>query len=350
MPLGNPVTQTFTIPSGINNATEITFNLNLPGAVTLLPGSQITLTVTNATDRRNRRIMVVPVASGNYSRVDLNARSVISIQSIAAFDAPYPGGVEPVNFTPGAVAYLRTIVSDPFGSFDIERALIDLVNPSRVTVISEDLMPEVFDSGAATKVFEYAFTIPASGDGTWTARVRAHEGTEAIVNDVAQSTFIVGLAQPDILFLKTASTLNDPFNGATDPKAIPGAEIIYTLRATNQGAGSTDADSVVITEPLPTNTALFVGDIDGPDSGPVLFVDGTTPSGLTYSFIELDDATDDVAFSNNGGASYVYEPQPDADGFDANVTHMQIYPKGGFSGAVGGNTPSFEVHFKVRIQ
>jgi uncharacterized repeat protein (TIGR01451 family) len=161
-------------------------------------------------------------------------------------------------------------------------------------------------------------------------------------------------AVPDIVLVKSVQTFSDPFNGQTNPKAIPGAVMLYTIAATNQGVGSIDADSVVITDPIPANTVLFVGDIDGPGpaTGPVLFTDGTSPdeSGLSYTFISLGSMADDVAFSNNGGSSYGYVPMPDADGFDANVTHMQITLKGIFNGTSGGNSPRFEIRLKVGVE
>jgi uncharacterized repeat protein (TIGR01451 family) len=165
---------------------------------------------------------------------------------------------------------------------------------------------------------------------------------------------MVELPRPDILLVKSVQTFSDPYNGESNPKAIPGAVVIYTIAVSNQGSGSADADSVSITDSIPTNTSLFVGDIDGPGpaSGPVLFTDGITPnqSGLTYTFLNLDNTSDDVAFSNNGGSSFIYEPQPDAQGFDSNVTHIQISPKGIFNGTSGGNTPSFEIRLKMGLQ
>jgi hypothetical protein len=129
--------------------------------------------------------------------------------------------------------------------------------------------------------------------------------------------------------------------------------MLYTITATNQGDGATDADTVFITDPIPANTALFVGDIDGPGpaAGPVLFTDGTPPedSGLSYTFIAIDDLTDDVAFSIDG-TNYDYIPAPDAGGFDANITHMRVNPKGTFNAASGGDIPTFAVKFKVRVE
>jgi len=158
---------------------------------------------------------------------------------------------------------------------------------------------------------------------------------------------------PDVILLKSVVTFSDPVNNKTNPKAIPGAVMFYTVAASNQGVGATDADTVFITDPIPANTALFVGNIDGtgPATGPVLFTDGTPPddSGLSYTFITLDSGADDVAFSSDGGATYTYEPVPDGNGFDTNVTHLRINPKGSFKAASGGNIPTFDVKFKVRV-
>ena len=113
--------------------------------------------------------------------------------------------------------------------------------------------------------------------------------------------------------------------------------------------GLADADSVVITEPVPANTALRVIDFDGSNAGPVAFVDGTPASGLTYTFVALGDPGDDVEFSNNGGSSYIYTPVADANGVDTTVTHIRIKPKGNFLSSPSGD-PNFEVMLKHIVQ
>ena len=148
---------------------------------------------------------------------------------------------------------------------------------------------------------------------------------------------------PDLLVSKVAQTLTDPINGGANPKAIPGAVVQYTVGVSNQGLGPVDADSLVITDPLPTNTALFV-DTSGGD--PITLVDGAVASGLTYTF-----ATD-VTFSNQvgGGPPYNYVPVPDAQGFDPLVTGFRVNPGGAMNPTVGSNVPSFNILLRVRIQ
>ena len=103
--------------------------------------------------------------------------------------------------------------------------------------------------------------------------------------------------------------LSDPLNNTTNPKSIPGAMQVYTLRITNQGAGSVDNNTVAIVDAVPANTALFVQDLGVAGSGPVAFTNGTPSSALTYTFSGPGNAGDDLEFSNNGGASWVYTPR-----------------------------------------
>jgi hypothetical protein len=94
---------------------------------------------------------------------------------------------------------------------------------------------------------------------------------------------------------------------------------------------------------VPANTDLFVNNLGGAGSGPVAFTALT--SGLTYTFLSLASATDDVSFSNDGGASYLYTPVPNANGVDSAVTHIRINPKGTF-----GVASTFQLLFRVRIE
>jgi uncharacterized repeat protein (TIGR01451 family) len=148
---------------------------------------------------------------------------------------------------------------------------------------------------------------------------------------------------PVLLVSKISQVLSDPINGPTDPKAIPGAIVLYTLGVTNIGLGTVDNDSLVITDVLPANTALFV-DTGGGD--PITFVDGPVASGLSYAY-----ATD-VVFSNQpgGGAPFNFTPIPDAQGFDPAVTGIQVNPTGVMNAAAGGNNPSFNLLIRIRVE
>jgi len=126
--------------------------------------------------------------------------------------------------------------------------------------------------------------------------------------------------------------------------------MLYTVTASNQGLGTVDPDSVVIRDAMPANSGLNLNDIDTPGSGPVLFEDGATASGLTYIFTSLASTTDDLAFSNDGGVTFTYTPVPDVAGYDDQVTHFRVNPGGVFDRSNGGNHPTFSLKFKTRVE
>lgn len=131
-------------------------------------------------------------------------------------------------------------------------------------------------------------------------------------------------------FVKSSQVFSDPINGTTNPKAIPGAFITYTLTVSNLSALPFDLNSVVIIDAVSANTDLFVGSIGGAGSGPVAYANISVLTGLTYTYTFLASATDDVSFSNNGGVSFVYTPVANANGVDPTVTHIRINPEGIF--------------------
>ncbi|MGH8236841.1 MAG: beta strand repeat-containing protein, partial [Steroidobacteraceae bacterium] len=154
---------------------------------------------------------------------------------------------------------------------------------------------------------------------------------------------------PALTHLKSVAVLSDPLNNTTNPKSIPGAMQVYTLRLTNSGSGSADNNTVAIVDAVPANTALFVQDLGVAGSGPVAFTNGAPTSALTYTFSGLGNAGDDLEFSNNSGTSWAYTPVANANGCDPAVTHIRVRPKGTMAAASGAGNPFFEVRFRVRV-
>jgi len=56
---------------------------------------------------------------------------------------------------------------------------------------------------------------------------------------------------------KVASVVSDPFNGTTNPKAIPGAIVEYVVTVANGGAS--DADAVSVTDDIDTDVVFIAG-------------------------------------------------------------------------------------------
>ena len=175
------------------------------------------------------------------------------------------------------------------------------------------------------------------------------------IADVAQIDNLSGVGlgwipvrppQPDLLVLKLVQVIQDPFNGTTNPKAIPGAIAMYTLQVTNTGPGTVDTDSLMVTDPIPSEVALVISDFDVVNPGPAAFVDGTPSSALSYTFISLGSSTDDIEFSSDGGSTWAYTPVDSGNGTDPAVTNVRINPKGTMA---AGGSPSFQLFFKVRV-
>jgi len=158
---------------------------------------------------------------------------------------------------------------------------------------------------------------------------------------------VVTAQYPTLAYQKTVSTLNDPINGTNNPKRIPGAEVLYTIRVTNVGPGTVDSNSMILTDVVPANTEFYA-------TSPITFANSTTPaSGMTWTYTSLSSTTDDLSFSNTaapGPYLYTYTPVPGGDGYDPAITAIRMNPKGTMVGGSGSNNPYVEFQFKVRIK
>lgn len=110
----------------------------------------------------------------------------------------------------------------------------------------------------------------------------------------------------------------------------PGTDLVYTVTFTN--GGDATASTLTVTDPVPPNTDFKVGSVTSSL--------GTT--GLTVV----------VAYSNNGGSTFVYTPVSGgggaAAGYDRNVTNIRWTFSGNLSQTSPNNTGS--VSFSTRIR
>ncbi len=260
------------------------------------------------------------------------------------------------------ISYTVTVQNTGPGPATIVQ-LMDLL-PAGVTFVSATPGQGTYDTasgdwfvgnlppGSAVSLILQASVDAGAGGATITNTVTVDFLSQVdpnVVNDIA-SVDIVPSGLPSLLVVKTASIIEDPYNGTSNPKAIPGGTVRYLIATSNSGAGSVDIDSLTVTDAIPAETALRVADFDGVTPGPVQLVDGTPSSGLSYTFVALTDTGDDVAFSNDGAVTFNYTPAADASGVDTAVTHIRINPKGTFVGNTGSGDPSVQVFFKVVIQ
>ncbi len=310
------------IPITVNGSVQsYTFNIPLAAAppITLTPGSAPVLTVSTS----NEAIRVYTTFGGTPSQVLLNVDTVINVDSVSFFDTAYPGGSVVTSTAPGGTVYIRALVSDPFGSFDITGVSVDITGPSGTTSNS---MTQVQDSGAASAIYEYELSLPAFGsDGTWTAVVTANEGTEATITHQGTASLLVGT--PLLTVLKSASTAT----------ANPGDLITYTIQVINAGTGP--ATAIVLDDAMSPFTALRIA-YDSIDPLPFRLVNA--PGGLTLGT---------PVYSDDGGSTYGYNPLISGGsgapaGHDGSVSHWQLP----MNGLLNGNGAGFSMRYQVIVE
>ncbi len=106
-----------------------------------------------------------------------------------------------------------------------------------------------------------------------------------------------------ITVTKTVKIVSDPFNGAVNPKAIPGAVLEYCIQVTN--SGSTSATNVVVNDSVPANTTFVAGSI---------FAGGSVTAGVCNA----DGTAED---DNNIGAD---ETDPNGGSFSAGTVSTMV--------------------------
>ena len=144
---------------------------------------------------------------------------------------------------------------------------------------------------------------------------------------------------PIITVKKTVETIYDPYNGASNPKAIPGSILEYTITAFNSGPLNADNNTIRLSDMIPDKTKLCVennGDCVLP-----YFTDGSPTSGLTVGTIQ---------YSDNNAANFGYTPVGDGEGTDSSVTHLAAPTFGEFQPMTGTNPPSFSLKFRVMVE
>lgn len=306
-------------------------------------GQSWDLTVSNTSGSGN--ILVSPVVGTNNSYFSLPSVSVINVDSVNSYTATHPAVTTPPAgyYTAGDTVYVRAVVSDPFGSYDISSATVTIKDPSGTAVLTDAVMSEIAAATtAATKTYEYTYVLPAgSAAGSWTTIVSADEGFEGMVSDDGTGAFPVGVTLPSLTFLKLAQVQSDPINGTSSPQSIPGAFVRYSLIVTNSGPGTVD-NNMEIVDPIPANSILFVDDLG--DGSPVLFSDPDVDSGYTAP------QPFSLSYSQKGSCgTYTYTPVS-VGGFDADVCRLRVQMSGIMAGAVVPTTPDFSLTFQVRVE
>jgi len=213
-------------------------------------------------------------------------------------DGVYTAGTDTMTFIDG-------LVSDT-------TATVFIVGNIPVVQVTGDiaayaLLATTHDAGAAGVLGN--LTVQTAGAGTLTGVdvvfadiANANVATDTDRDGEASDRSAYQVAAAAITILKSAATYSDPFNGITNPKAIPGAVMTYTITVAN-AAGGANATNVTITDNLTgmpvTFATQFIDATDTCAAGQGIVVDADGPgAGLGVCNSNLADV-DNGSFAGN---------------------------------------------------
>lgn len=132
--------------------------------------------------------------------------------------------------------------------------------------------------------------------------------------------------------------MSDPYRNTTNPLAIPGAVVRYSVGVSNSGNQAVTNNSIFIFDALPSQ--LSVGTASSPT-----FTQGTPTSGLTFN------AATDICYSNSATtpASFAACTYTPVSAYDPAVRFVCFNPKGSMA-ASSGTPPSFSVTFDAQVK
>ena len=243
---------------------------------------------------------------------------------------PVSGGVQylDINSAAGTITQSITVsapgmisISGWFSVRDFPQALsgliIQLRNSSNVIVASANTSFTASDPIGLWKQARSNY-VPISA-GAYTL--------EVVIPNFANFDLASARFDPPITVSKSSAIFRDPYN-ITNPKAIPGGTVDYTIAVSSPASYALTNNSIAIIDTTPAQLALVV-------SSPPVAQFNAGSSGLSYTYSGLASASDNIDFSNNGGASWSYVPVAGANGSDPAVTDVRIRPSG--SMAPNGN-------------
>ncbi|WP_234036060.1 hypothetical protein [Porphyrobacter sp. YT40] len=216
---------------------------------------------------------VVPGEAGAVITFDVANLSNDTIDAVLAVTQAASGD----DFDVGNV---RIVIDDGNGVYDAgdtEAALIDEIAEDatvRVFVVSDIPLGRANDDLANLTLSATAHEggAPGSQGAVLTATSGANtNGIDTVLADSAGSDDSANdgifstrggysVTAATLTVTKTNRVLQDPVNGSTNPKAIPGAEVEYCVAVSN-AAGSALATNIVVTDVVPADLTIVAGSI-----------------------------------------------------------------------------------------
>jgi uncharacterized repeat protein (TIGR01451 family) len=235
-------TATFVVDDKVNLTVT-----NNAGA-TVVPGSTdqvLAFTLQNTGNKTHGYSLAASLGGGITMNNVRIYRDVNGDGNLDVGDTLYAGGTNAGDLAPDATMRLLIVSDTPAGATNGQVSNYNLVattlNAGTTTVTAHD-NAIVDDKDTQQVVFaDAAGPADAVRDGR-------HSAT---------GTYTVSTAT--LTVTKTSTVVSDPFNGAVNPKRIPGAVVRYSIVVTNSGAAN--ATNVVVRDAIPANTTYAASTI-----------------------------------------------------------------------------------------
>jgi uncharacterized repeat protein (TIGR01451 family) len=259
------------------------------GSANVIPGTSDQVLVFSVTNTGNTtQGYSLAVTGGGTDDFDMdNVRIYLDVNDdglLDALDTLYTPGTWAVDLIPDADIKVLVVADTPLTPTNGQTAAYNLIattlDAGTSTITAND-DTEADDPDAVQVVW-------ADAAGTDDAEEDGKHSVDAIYTVTSAALAVT----------KTQTVVSDPINDTTNPKAIPGATVRYTITVANSGAQ--DATNVVLVDATPVNTTYFPGSITLDAAVKTDINDG---DGADYGASTSDAVTVTIAAVTSGGGT-----------------------------------------------
>ena len=234
----------------------------------------------------------------------LTAGTAANISNIEIYlDADGNGTLDAGEIAAGPITFLDEVAADPGDNSEtISVVVVADIDIAAANLDTFDivLVADAHESGGVgTLGAEINATAGANTAGVDTVLADGFNSGEEVANDGAHSdTGQYEVAAALVSVVKSSRIVSDPVNGATNPKAIPGAVIEYCIAVTN-AAGGADATAISVADDLPADVTFTPGDGIIVDGTATIDNSGATPVATCSGGADGEGST--ASFTAGGG-------------------------------------------------
>ena len=183
---------------------------------------------------------------------------------------------DPINGTPGVLDAADTLLTGPTAEIPADETVTVFVTVPKAEIdgVDQDVaISSVTVNGVESTVDGTTYQLdtddndPTNGSVDDAANPNGATTIEVVFADTDQDNSETLVDALQLVFpnlegdgttsnlTKSSEVISDPLNGTTNPKAIPGAVVEYTIALTN--TGTADATNVIITDAIPADTTYL---------------------------------------------------------------------------------------------